>query len=112
MYIERLRIEACEDFGKAFKIAKDLYDRRITALKEQASNAGQKISNAFDFCEDVFADGQEILIFVTELTANYYCAKFISHYGCDKYFKHNKELLFYERRKEIIQELELLDLEE
>ena len=110
--IERLRIEACEDFGKAFKIAKDLYDRRIAVLKEQASNASQKISNAFDFCEDVFADGQEMLIFVTEITANYYCAKFISRYGCDKYFKHNKELLFYERQKEIIQELELLDLED
>jgi len=33
-------------------------------------------------------------------------------YGCKKYFNHNKELLFYERQKEIIRELENLTLED
>ena len=69
------------------------------------------MSNAFVFCEDVFLEGQEMLIFVTELTINYYTATFISRYGCDEYFKHNKELLFYDRQKEIINELENLDLD-
>ena len=36
---------------------------------------------------------------------------FLSHYGCEEYFAHNKELLFYERQKEIIRELETLDLD-
>ena len=58
----------------------------------------------------VGADGQELLIFVTELTKNYFTAQFISHYGCDEYFAHNKELLFYERQQEIISELSDLGL--
>jgi hypothetical protein len=63
----------------------------------------------FHFCEDVFEEGQEILILVTELTVNEYSARYISRYGCPEYFAHNKELLFYERQKEIIRELEGLE---
>ena len=32
-------------------------------------------------------------------------------YGCPEYFKHNKELLFYERQKEIIAQLDSMELE-
>ena len=48
-----------------------------------------------------------MLILVTELTINPHSARFISRYGCKEYFAHNKELLFYERQKEIIREMEL-----
>ena len=66
----------------------------------------------FIFCEEVFGEGQEMLILVTELTISCYGTHFISRYGCKEYFAHNKELLFYERQKEIITELEKLELEE
>ena len=52
-----------------------------------------------------------MLILVTELTINPHSARFISRYGCKEYFAHNKELLFYERQKEIIREMEKLELE-
>ena len=67
------------------------------------------LSNSFKFCEEVLDEGQELLIFVTELTMNPSSAQFISRYGCDEYFKHNKELLFYDIQKQIIQELNLLE---
>ena len=59
---------------------------------------------------EFLGDGQEILILVTELTISYYGAHFISRYGCDAYFRHNKELLFYERQKELISEIADLEL--
>ena len=65
------------------------------------------MQNAFTFCEKAFEredeeiSGDEILIFVTELTVNYYTARFIGHYGCDKYYLHNKELQFEQRQVEI-----------
>lgn len=46
-----------------------------------------------------------------KLTISYYGSRFISRYGCKEYFEHNKELLFYERQKEIISEIEKLELE-
>ena len=99
------------DGTEAFKLLKAEFDNRTKQLKKQADTAGKQLSNVFLFCEDVFGDGQEMLILVTELTISYYGARFISRYGCKEYFDHNKELLFYERQKEIIQEIENLDLE-
>lgn len=100
------------DGTEAFKLLKAEFDNRTKALKKQADTAGKQLSNVFVFCEDVFGDGQEMLILVTELTISYYGAHFISRYGCKEYFNHNQELLFYERQKEIITELEKLELED
>ena len=99
------------DGSEAFKLLKSEFDKRTRALKKQAVEAGKQLSAAFIFCEEVFDEGQEILIFVTELTISYYSAHFISRYGCKEYFNHNKELLFYERQKEIIREIEDLKLD-
>lgn len=95
----------------AFALIKKDFDNRTKELKKYAERAGAKLSNVFKFCEEVFSDGQELLILVTELTVSYYGTHFISRYGCKEYFDHNKELLFYERQKELIMELENLDLD-
>lgn len=123
-YACRSAISALEDMGvmlqekaptdpaAAFQLLKESFDSRTKALKKQANTAGKQLSNVFVFCEEVFGEGQELLILVTELTISYYGAHFISRYGCKEYFNHNKELLFYERQKEIIRELENLELED
>ena len=123
-YACRSAISALEDMGAllqekvptdpaaAFQLLKESFDSRTKALKKQANAAGKQLSNVFLFCEEVFGEGQELLILVTELTISYYGAHFISRYGCKEYFNHNKELLFYERQKEIITELEKLELED
>lgn len=99
-----------DDGDAAFKLIKASFDGCTKALKKQANEAGKELSNVFVFCEEAFGEGQEMLILVTELTISYYGARFISRYGCKEYFAHNKELLFYERRKEIIAQIEDLDL--
>lgn len=116
MLIDMLRklsidIQGESDANSAFKKVKASFDATVKDLKKKADAAGKKLSNVFTFCEEVFGDGQEMLILVTELTINYHTAKFISRYGCKEYFNHNKDLLFYERQKEIITELEDLNLD-
>jgi hypothetical protein len=96
--------------GAAFQLIKKAFDDHTKQLKKQAEDAGRQLSNMFIFCEEVFGEGQEMLILVTELTISYYGARFISRYGCKEYFAHNKELLFYERQKEIIRQIEELEL--
>lgn len=107
-----LRKENPKDGTATFAVIKKEFDKFTKDLKSYATNAGEKLSNVFKFCEEVFPDGQELLILVTELTISYYGAHFISRYGCKEYFNHNKELLFYERQKELIFKIENLDLEE
>jgi len=98
--------------GKAaIKLIKSDFDKRVTALHKEAEKAGKKLSNLFIFAEEVFGEGQEILVLVTELTMNYHSARFISRFGSSEYFAHNKELLFYERQKELILEIGKLEVE-
>lgn len=96
----------------AFKQLKKAYADILTGFKAKATDVGAHLSNVFKFLEAVYRDGQEMVIFVTELTVSPHTSKFISRYGCPEYFKHNKELLFYERQMNIIRELEIIDIDE
>lgn len=94
---------------EAFSLLKVDFDQRITGLRKSAAGAGKKLTNLFRFCGEVFPDGQELLILVTELTINPHCARFMGRYGCKEYYERNRELLFYERQQEIIQKMENID---
>ena len=95
-----------KDGKTAFADIRSRYDSLVAELKISAKTAQDKMSNAFIFCNEVYTDGQEILILVTELTANSHTARFISEFGCKEYYEHNKALLFNDRSKEIMQRLE------
>ena len=107
----QMELAAGKEAGAAFDAVKADFDAQVRDMKEQAARAGKRLDNLFAFCEEVFPEGQELLILVTELTVNCHAARFISRYGCEAYFAHNKELLFYERQKEVISRLERLELE-
>ena len=96
--------------SEAFKRIKGSYDLAVSAHKATNAEIKKKLSNLFEFVEQVFEDGQEMLILVTELTVRYYCAKFITKFGCNEYFKHNQDLLFYERKQELLREITNLEL--
>ena len=94
----------------AFKLVKADFDKRKKAVAKNAGAAGENLTNMFKFCEEAFGAGsQELLILVTELTVSNYCAHFIGKYGCEEYFRHNKDMLFFERKKDILQEIESLN---
>lgn len=99
--------------AEAFKIIKSDFDKRKKELNKSSSNSGSSLSNTFKFCDEAFdPSGQELLIFVTELTINPYIAHFIGKYGCKEYFDHNKDMLFFERKKDIMTEIEELNLDD
>ena len=55
--------------------------------------------------EETFGDSQELVIFVTEVTAGYDASWFVENFGCDAYFRHNRELLFDNTRHRIQEEI-------
>ncbi len=93
----------------AFALVKADFDSRVQHMKQQAMVTSEHLSNLFKFVEEIYADGQELLILVTELTVSYYATKFIGRYGCKEYFAHNEQLMFYERSQEIIRQLDELE---
>ncbi|NLI12215.1 MAG: hypothetical protein GX425_06240 [Peptococcaceae bacterium] len=97
------------DGAAAFQVLRKDFEQRVADMKKESELTGKRLDHLFVFCEEVFSEGQELLILVTELTINEYAAKFISRHGCSRYFAHNKELLFYERNQEIISKLDELE---
>lgn len=85
------------------------YDASTGAYKSENAKIKARLENLFQFMEEAFEDGQEMLILATELTVRYYCAKFISKFGCDAYFKHNQNLLFYQRKQDLLTEIAALE---
>ena len=67
--------------------------------------AGAMFDNAFRFLEETFAQGQELVLFVTEVTAGYDTSWFVENFGCEAYFRHNKELLFDSTRQRLSREI-------
>ena len=57
-----LKNESPADNDAAFKLLKSDFDNRTKELKKTAEKAGEKLSNVFKFCKEVFQEGQEILI--------------------------------------------------
>ena len=88
--------------GKAFDEIRADYEQLVSDMKEKAEGAGAKLDALFSFAEDVWGEGQEILILVTELTIGYYSSRFIARYGCEGYYKYSESLKFYERKLEIL----------
>ena len=100
-----------DTYRDSYTVVKEKYNEEHKKLKEMVRQTHFKLDNLFAFCERVFGDGQEILLVVTELTVRPYAALFIGKYGCDPYFRHHKNLLFYERKAEIIQQIQSLELD-
>lgn len=96
----------------AFKLLKADFDKRKKENAKTVSKNGDMLTNVFNFCEQAFSKGsQEMLILVTELTINEYTVHFITHYGCKEYYDNNKDMMFGERKKQIVTEIEELDLD-
>jgi len=81
---------------------------RIQVEKRSAmgEETGAMFENAFRCLEEAVGESQELVIFITEITAGYDTAWFVENFGCDAYFRHNRELLFDDRRSRIAREIQ------
>ena len=110
MYLlEEFRVEGVENNETSFELIRRDYEQRIAAHTKKVELTKNNVENVFKFVEEVFGDGQEMVILVAELTTRYAAAKFISTFGSDAYFKHNKEVLFYERKQELLAKIDELN---
>ena len=88
------------------------FGEEVQRRKEQAEAAKAIFDNAFRFLETTFGDSQELVIFVTEITAGYDTSWFVEQFGCDAYYRHNRELLFDDTRRRIREEIAAAKAEE
>lgn len=110
MYLlEEFKVEGIENNDTSFELIKRDYEQKVEAHTKKVELTKKNIENVFKFVEEVFGEGQEMVILVAELTTRYAAAKFISTFGSESYFKHNKEMLFYERKQELLDKINDLE---
>lgn len=93
------------DGNAAFLAVKQKFDSEVAEMKMETMAVKECLHHLFAFVEAVFADGNEMLILVTELTVNTFSARFITMFGCEDYQKHNEKLMLSERQNDIKDEL-------
>ena len=59
-----------------------------------AEQVSAMFDNSFRFLEETFEQGQELVMFVTEVTAGYDTSWFVETFGCEASYRYNKELFF------------------
>lgn len=108
-YLFTLTQQGNIDSLAAIELIKSMFGEESSERESLIDETKEALENGFGFLEVTFGESQEMVIFLTELTANYYSMRFIHEYGCDSYFRYNKGLLFHEKRKEIQEEIKQLD---
>ena len=98
-------MEGAEKAGD-FEAVRASFAAEADGRQQLIDETSEKLEYAFDFLEAAFGQGQELVLFVTELTAGFFSAWFIRENGCDRYYKYNKGLLFAERGRAISDRIE------
>ncbi len=104
-YRQRLQREEITAPEAAMDAVRGWFGGEVEKRRSLGAETGAQFDNAFRFLEQTFGQGQELVIFVTEVTAGYDTSWFVENFGCDAYFRHNKELLFDDTRHRIREEI-------
>jgi len=104
-YAQKLAAEDINAAAEAMDAVRGWFGSEVEKRKTLGAETGARFDNAFRFLEKTFEQGQELVLFVTEVTAGYDTSWFVENFGCDAYFRHNKELLFDDTRRRIRDEI-------
>jgi len=92
--------------GMVRKWFSDREQRRLSEIKQ----TGDHLTRALAFLSTTYGEGQEMVLFLTELSAGYDSLKFISECGNASYTKYNRLLLLKDRRRELDEEVRAIEL--
>ena len=97
--------EAGGEAAKDYELMRNRFAARETERRDFALRTGQKLENAFRCLAETFGEGQEMVIFLSELAASVYAMKFIQEYGSREYDRQSRLLLLKDRRQALREEI-------
>ena len=109
-YAQLVKGEGIVDAEAAFECARAEFVKETAKREETIAEVSENLECAFDFMERAFGESQEMVVFITELTVNFYGAKFLTENECGRFYKYNKGLLANERRAGILSGIEEVEM--
>lgn len=94
----------CES-KEAFDKARSAFELEREGLEQKEQRVDNALNNTFKFMEDAFGTGQEMIVFVTELTITSDAAIFLAEHTVPKYEEYKKELLIGTKKAQLLEEL-------
>ena len=111
-YLRQAEINRMDEYLKAldetqaaeaqFDTVRALFAADTEKRKALADETGTMFDSAFRFLETAVGPSQELVLFVTEITAGFDTSWFVSEFGCEAYFRNNRDLLFDETRQNLL----------
>lgn len=102
--VNRLEVEGSGQPQADFGVVKAFFDKEEEKRQQAVTVTGRHLTNAFDFLVRSFGEGQELVIFLSELSAGYYSLKYVRECGNEAYYKYNRLLLLKDRGQELKRE--------
>ena len=90
---------------EAFAFCRDWFDAREQERLRAQEASGDHLTHAFTFLARCFGEGQEMVLFLSELAADAGALRFVNTCGNEAYFKYNKLLLLDERRRSLTRDV-------
>ena len=89
----------------AFGLVQEAFTHQVEQREAAAAEAGRALEAAFDFMEKAFGPGQEMVVFITELSLGPASGPFIAENGCARYDQYSQNLLLDSRRADLARRL-------
>ena len=96
--------------GEQFPALKKKFQNRVKHHNSSIDATKKKMENVFRFVENAWGTNQEMTLIMTFLTGNRFSNTFINRWGCDSYFKYNQDMLIYDAKQNLLNQLENMDL--
>lgn len=96
-------------WDEEFSFIKEAFSGQVEKRQEVTNKTMNALENTFRFLEDAFGESQEMAAFLAELNTNGDSIRFLRENDCPHFYKYNKGLLFDERQKEILTEMEKIE---
>ena len=90
---------------EVFELVRQPFAAEVTELERREKESCKKLEYAFDFVEAAFQEGQELVVFVTELAMDETAVLFLAENECERFQKYNQELLLGTKKAELLSEL-------
>ncbi len=103
--ISVLAKEGHGDAARDFDLVRGWFAAREAERKARIASTGERLANVFHFLNESFGEGQEMVMFLSQLSKSKDAMRFITENGSEAYFTYSRLLLLKDRREELKAEI-------
>ena len=105
-----LQVRGIREGIEAYDFLKQRFQEEVADMKRETNQTKDRLHALFSFVEEAFGQGNEMLILLTELTANSDSAGFIASFGSPDYARFSEEMMLTRRGDSLRERIAELDL--